>query len=38
MLSKQFMVDARVVNTLNMHRSLLDLGHINWCDAYLVCS
>jgi hypothetical protein len=38
MLSKQFMVNARVVNILVMHRTLFKLGHRNWCDACLICS
>jgi hypothetical protein len=32
------MVDSRAVNNLNMHMSLLNLGHRNWCDVYLICS
>jgi hypothetical protein len=32
------MVDSRVVDNLNMHKSLLILGHRNWGDAYLICS
>jgi hypothetical protein len=32
------MVDSRVVNNLNTHGSLLNLGHRNRGDAYLICS
>jgi hypothetical protein len=32
------MVDSKVIINLNMHKSLLNIGHRNWCDAYLICS
>jgi hypothetical protein len=32
------MVDSKVVDDLNMHKSLLILGHRNLGDANLICS